>query len=172
MSTDNSLRDALTRQLDTSWSLAALHLRTLTTEECLWRPAPLGAHVHETAEHRWVADWPDDESYAAGPPSIAWLTWHIGFWWTNVLEGGSFAPGDISWPGAAEATRSWIERLRDRWVALLTSLDDDDVKSAHRTKWPFTDRPFADVVAWVNVELTKNAAEIGYGRFLYAVRER
>ena len=26
-----------------------------------------------------------------------------------------------------------------------------------------------DVVAWVNVELTKNAAEIGYARFLYAV---
>lgn len=24
--------------------------------------------------------------------------------------------------------------------------------------------------AWVNVELTKNAAEIGYARFLYAVR--
>jgi NADPH-dependent 2,4-dienoyl-CoA reductase/sulfur reductase-like enzyme len=29
--------------------------------------------------------------------------------------------------------------------------------------------PFGDVVAWVNVELTKNAAEIGYARFLYAV---
>jgi hypothetical protein len=27
------------------------------------------------------------------------------------------------------------------------------------------------VIAWVNVELTKNAAEIGYARFLYAVRE-
>jgi len=27
-----------------------------------------------------------------------------------------------------------------------------------------------DVVAWVNVELTKNAAEIGYARFLHAVR--
>ncbi len=27
-----------------------------------------------------------------------------------------------------------------------------------------------DVVAWVNVELTKTAAEIGYARFLYAVQ--
>jgi hypothetical protein len=26
------------------------------------------------------------------------------------------------------------------------------------------------VVAWVNVELTKNAAETGYARFLYQVR--
>jgi hypothetical protein len=33
----------------------------------------------------------------------------------------------------------------------------------------FQDRPFGDVIAWVNVELTKNAAEIGYARFLYAV---
>ena len=30
---------------------------------------------------------------------------------------------------------------------------------------------FGDVVAWVNIELMKNAAEIGYARFLYAVRE-
>jgi hypothetical protein len=26
------------------------------------------------------------------------------------------------------------------------------------------------VVAWLTVELTKNASEIGYARFLYAVR--
>ncbi len=38
------------------------------------------------------------------------------------------------------------------------------------TRWPFTDRPFADVVAWVSLELTKNAAEIGYVRFLHAAR--
>ena len=41
-----------------------------------------------------------------------------------------------------------------------------------RTRWLFRDRPFGDVVAWVNVELTKNAAEIGYARFLYAVSAR
>jgi len=38
-----------------------------------------------------------------------------------------------------------------------------------RTKWPFREGSFGDVVAWVNVELTKNAAEIGYARFLFAV---
>lgn len=46
---------------------------------------------------------------------------------------------------------------------------DADGKWRERTRWPFRDRPFGDVVAWVNVELTKNAAEIGYARFLYAV---
>ena len=44
-----------------------------------------------------------------------------------------------------------------------------DLQSTERPRWPFCDRPFGDVVAWVNVELTKNAAEIGYARFLYAV---
>jgi hypothetical protein len=42
------------------------------------------------------------------------------------------------------------------------------MRSDQRTRWPFQDRPFGDVIAWVNVELTKNAAEIGYARFLYA----
>ena len=46
----------------------------------------------------------------------------------------------VTWPGTADCVRAWL------------------------------DRPFGDVVAWVNVELTKNAAEIGYARFLYAVR--
>jgi len=30
----------------------------------------------------------------------------------------------------------------------------------------------ADVIAWVNIDLTKNASEIGYARFLYAVTAR
>jgi hypothetical protein len=45
-----------------------------------------------------------------------------------------------------------------------------DLVSTARTRWPFRERPFGDVIAWVNVELTKNAAEVGYARFLYATR--
>jgi hypothetical protein len=48
-------------------------------------------------------------------------------------------------------------------------ITDEDLRSTQRTRWPFQDRPFGDVIAWVNVEFTKNAAEIGYARFLYAV---
>lgn len=56
------------------------------------------------------------------------------------------------------------------WRAVLDHLTDDDLKSTQRTRWPFRERPFGDVVTWVNVELTKNASEIGYARFLYASR--
>lgn len=58
-------------------------------------------------------------------------------------------------------------RCRRRWLEQLT---DDDLHSTQRTRWPLQDRPFGDVIAWANVELTKNAAELGYARFLYAVR--
>ncbi|WP_156943718.1 hypothetical protein [Alkaliphilus transvaalensis] len=33
---------------------------------------------------------------------------------------------------------------------------------------PLADGNFADIALWLNGELMKNTAEIGYGRFLYA----
>jgi hypothetical protein len=163
----------LTRQFDTAWKLASFHLDTLTTEECFWRPAASGPHVHQDADGRWRADWPDRESYDLGPPSIAWLTWHIGFWWSMVLN-HSFGDRTLSrekvlWPGEAAAVRGWIRTLHDEWAVILARSDADDLHLTRATRWPFTDRPFGDLIAWVNVELTKNAAEIGYARFLYSV---
>jgi hypothetical protein len=83
---------------------------------------------------------------------------------------GKLTRDAVTWPGTAEGVREWLGRLRREWVAAVDKLDDSDLQSTQRTRWPFSDRPFGDVVAWVNVELTKNAAEIGYARFLYAVR--
>ncbi|MGH8249847.1 MAG: DinB family protein [Steroidobacteraceae bacterium] len=79
---------------------------------------------------------------------------------------------NVMWPGNAEAVREWLGGLQRQWRARLAQIADDDLRSTQRTRWPMRDRPFGDVVAWVNVELTKNAAEIGYGRFLYAVSAR
>ena len=166
----------LIRQLETAWKLTSFHLDGLGTDECLWRPAQRGLHVRQVTNETWRADWPHHEGYDLGPPSIAWLTWHIGFWWSMVID-HSFGDGvlsreDVTWPGNAEDTRDRIEQLHREWRSRLEQLTDDDLRSPERTRWPFRDRPFGDVVAWVNVELTKNAAEIGYARFLYAVRER
>lgn len=167
-------RDVLIRQFDIAWALTQYHLDGLTTEECLWRPARVGLHVHREADGTWRAEWPEHEGYTLGPPSIAWVTWHMGFWWSMVLD-HSFGDArlqreDVAWPGSAEATLEWLGRLAGRWRAALEQLDDDELLSHTRTRWPFTDRPLADVVAWATVELTKNAAELGYARFLYAVR--
>ena len=167
-------RDYLLRQFEIAWQLTSFHLEGLTTEECLWRPAQEGLHVYQGPDGGWRGDWPDRETYDIGPPSIGWVTWHLGFWWSMALD-HSFGPGllsreEVVWPGTADGVREWIGRLQDRWRGALAEVTDDDLRSTERTRWPFRDRPFGDVIAWANVELTKNAAEIGYARFLYAVR--
>ena len=68
--------------------------------------------------------------------------------------------------------RTWIGTLEARWRTALAGLGDAELRATGRTRGPIQDRPFGDVVAWANVELMKNAAEIGYARFLYAVRPR
>ena len=98
----------------------------------------------------------------------------MGFWWSMVLDhslgAGKLTREAVTWPGTADGVRESLGRLRNEWVAALDQLTDSDLQSSQRTRWPFRDRPFGDVVAWVNVELTKNASELGYARFLYAVR--
>ncbi|HJR35459.1 MAG TPA: DinB family protein [Gemmatimonadales bacterium] len=167
-------RDYLVRQLDTAWKLTSFHLDGLTTEECLWRPASAGPHVHQLPSGDWRADWPEHERYDLGPPSIAWITWHIGFWWSMALDHSfgdrTLSRETVTWPGSADAVREWVAGLQGAWREQLEHLTDADLQSPERTRWPFRDRPFGDVIAWVNIELTKNAAEIGYGRFLHAVR--
>ena len=172
----DAARGYLLRQFDTSWRLASVHLDGLTTEECLWRPAPAGLHVHPLPGGRWRADWPSHEGYDLGPPSIAWTTWHVGLWWSMALDhafgAGTLGREAVLWPGTADGVRAWLGGLHAEWRARLERLTPGELGSAERTRWPFRDRPFGDVVAWATVELTKNAAEIGYARFLYAVRAR
>jgi hypothetical protein len=164
----------LLRQLDTAWKLARHHLDGLSTGECLWRPAARGLHVRRRDDGAWLADWPDREGYDIGPPSIAWTSWHMAFWWSMALDhsfgDGSLARESVTWPGSADAVRGEITRLHDAWRSSVAALSEDDLQDDARTRWPFRSRPFADVVAWANVELVKNASEIGYVRFLYAVR--
>lgn len=172
----NEATGYLIRQLDSAWKLAAFHLDGLTTEECLRRPAPRGLHVRRDAGGTWRAEWPAHEGYDLGPPSIAWLTWHMEFWWSMVLN-HSFGDGtlereQVTWPGDALRVVESLGRLHSAWRSALGGLSAEDLRSSERTRWPFQGRPFGDVVAWANVELTKNAAEIGYARFLHAVRER
>ena len=162
------LGDCLLRQLDIAWKLASYHLDGLTTEDCLWRPAERGPHVFRE-EDRWTLDWPPNEEYSAGPPSIAWIGWHMLFWWSMALD-WNFGPAtlkreNVAWPGDAEGLRRELEALYDKWRSELEALDDDELQ-APSARWPFAGRSLADVFAWANVELTKNAAEIGYARFL------
>ena len=167
----------LRRQFKTAWSAHGYCISPdLDTEECLWRPAAQGMHVHRAPDGTWRADWPEHERYDLGPSSIgagSRGTWDSGGRWCSTIPSGrrKLTREAVTWPVLRTACVNALgatARRVDRSGA--TELDDGDLRSTQRTRWPFGDRPFGDVVAWVNVELTKNAAEIGYARFLYAVR--
>ncbi|MBC5781505.1 DinB family protein [Ramlibacter sp. USB13] len=166
------VRGCLERQFAVAWQLTGYHLEGLTTAECLWRPAARGLHVHRDAQGHWQADWPTTEDYTLGPSSIGWLTWHLGFWWSMALDhnfgGGTLTREAIAWPGEADQVRAWISGLQQRWAAALHDTTDEELASPVRVRWPFQQRPLADLFAWANTELAKNAAEIGYARFLHA----
>lgn len=164
----------LLHQLQTAWSLTSYHLETLTTEECLWRPAKQGLHVERAEDGIWRADWPEHEGYDLGPPSIAWITWHMIFWWSMALD-HSFGPATLSkeqvfWPGTAEGARARIGQLHDEWRLRVERMSDSELADTTHVRWPFQGQSFAHLIAWCNLELIKNASEIGYARFLYAVR--
>ena len=157
-------------QFDLAWKLASYHFDGLTTEDCLWQPEPRGPHVRRDEGDAWIADWPPNEEYSAGPPSIAWIGWHMLYWWSMALDhnfgSATLVREEVGWPGDAEGMRIELTRLRDEWRGQLRSLGDSALQATGRVRWPFTERPLADLFAWANVELAKNAAEMGYARFL------
>jgi hypothetical protein len=164
----------LQKQYGIAWRLASHHLADLGDEECHWRPARTGLHVRLTGDGQWLGEWPVHEGYDLGPPSIAWLLWHIGCWWSmtinHAFEDATLTMEAVRCPGTAEGARAWIQSLDARWRHLLDGLDDTALRATERSRWPIRDRPFGEVVAWLNLELMKNAAELGYARFLYATR--
>lgn len=170
----NQLAALLLRQHETAWRLAAHHLDGLGLEECLWRPSTQGLHVGTPNDGCWRGEWPEHEGYDLGPPSMAWLLWHMVFWWSMVVDhsfgDATLERDSIYCPADPDAVGVLLKALHDEWTERVSGLSEDALRSAKDTRWPFKDRPFGDVVGWVNIELTKNAAELGYARFLYATR--
>ncbi|GAA4080510.1 DinB family protein [Actinomadura miaoliensis] len=167
--------ELLLRQLDIAWALFEYHLKDLDDAVCLWEPAPHCWTVRQDERARWVADWQVPEPDPVPAVTIAWVTWHIGYWWTTVL-GHCFGDGapdreEITWPGGAAATAAWLGGLKDRWREELTRLGDADLDSTERTATlPWGEMTLADVAGWVTVELTKNVAEVGLLRNLHGAR--
>ncbi|MED4957793.1 DinB family protein [Paenibacillus sp. FSL R5-0527] len=167
----NAIQSALHFQYQISSQMLDIHLTGLTDDEYFWRPASTGLHfVNESGYLR--ADWPEFEGYEIGPASITWLTWHIIFWWSMVLDhsfgDGTLTRENIPCPGSAKEANDKILQLKKQWEAATDRLSNDEWHTDDRTKWPFSGKPFYELSAWLNLELMKNAAEIGYCRFLYA----
>nr|BFE99344.1 hypothetical protein GCM10020241_10200 [Streptoalloteichus tenebrarius] len=106
-------------------------------------------------------------------PTIAWLTWHVGWWWSVTLDHvNGRRPRErteIRWPGPGEPTIDWLRALRVEWIAALDRMTDAELDAPAWFPWPEgSGQVVAHTVAWVNAELMKNAAEIGQLRLLRA----
>ncbi len=168
-----SQSDLLRRQFDLTWALFEYHLDRLEPEDFLWKPASHCWTVRRTPDGTWLPDWADTEPDPVPVPTIAWLSWHIGWWWGVTLDHVEGRPPrartDVTWPGAGKPTVQWLRDLRTAWLTALTRLTDTDLSAT--APFPWQDDPehtVADMLAWANAELMKNAAEIGQLRLLRA----
>ncbi|MGC4866415.1 DinB family protein [Micromonospora sp. DT53] len=162
-------------QFDLTWSLFEYHLERLDPADFLWEPAPHCWSVRQSTDGTWIPDWADTEPDPVPVPTIGWLTWHVGWWWTvtmDHLRGGSARQRTaVAWPGAGEPTVAWLRGLRTEWLGLLGQLSDNDLDRIATFPWPDqTDLTVTHTIGWVNSELMKNVAEIGQLRLLRAAR--
>jgi hypothetical protein len=113
------------------WSLLDEHLATLTEDDVQWAPVPGMWTVRQGDDGRWRPDWIEPEPGDGPPATIGWLTWHIGWWWTEALaawHGEPFRPREeIYWPGSATAATIWIRDLASRWRQVLAELPGADL---------------------------------------------
>lgn len=168
--------DAARRQFDIAWALAEFHLAALTDEDFGWRPADLCWTVHRDDAGRWHADFADAEPDPVPIPTIAWLTWHIDYWWSaaiDALQGRSpRGASDVTWAGTGRAAVARLHSLAGQWRELLADTTAEELTKPATFPWgPDQSRTVADTVLWVTVELTKNVAEIGQLRLLRAAGE-
>lgn len=103
-----------------------------------------------------TADWPDEESSPLPEATIAWLLWHIEWWWGNtqrICDGQEpVGPEAHQWSGSTAE----IARLKNSWIRYLRTTDPNVIISGLMPE----DAPIWSIAGWVNFELTKNLSEI------------
>ncbi|WP_043639093.1 DinB family protein [Nonomuraea candida] len=170
-------RNELARwQFELTWSLFEYHLERLRPGDFLWEPGPRCWTVREDAAGRWVPDWVEVEPDPVPVPTIGWVSWHIGWWWSVAIDHLSGREPrertEVTWPGDGEAAVGWLRGLREEWLAVLDRLSDADLDAT--APFPWQGDPaytVAHMIAWVNTELTKNVTEIGQLRLLRAASD-
>ncbi|SDM19592.1 DinB superfamily protein [Allokutzneria albata] len=169
-----SPRALLRWQFDLTWSLFDYHLARLEPADFLWEPGNLCWTVHRGEDGAWRPDWDEAELDPIPVPTIAWVTWHIGWWWSTAID---HARGrtprervDVTWPGDGAAAVAWLRDLRTEWVSVLGGLTEAELDAVAPFPWPNDpEHRIAHMVAWVNAELMKNVTEVGQLRMLRQV---
>lgn len=157
------VKQVLQKQLSISWALLDYHMQQWRDDDLFWTSTSSHWTMHQV-DGTWVPDWAEAEPIPVPAPTIAWLTWHIGWWWTTALahleQADVPARETIAWPGTCASITQWLGSVHGAWRAALSATDRLDDESVF--PWPAgSGHTVADLCAWVNIELMKNAAEIG-----------
>lgn len=150
------MREVLLSELELVWGFATRFVvRDLDPDLVAWEPSTNVVAVRSGPDG-WVADWPDEEHPPIPEATVAWLLWHIEFWWGNAIRASRGemvrAPDQVRWSGSTEG----LQALHDEWAQTLKVADLDRAVVGLMPE----PRPFWFVAAWVTFELTKNLAEI------------
>ena len=157
-------RILLQRQLEIMWRFATdFVVDQVDLELGLWEPSTNVCTVRRVAGE-WVADWPDEDNGPLPDATIAWLLWHIEWWWNDTIariQGRpGLSPSDHSWSGGTAG----IVTAKQAWDGVFTTADLDALVDWHMPQ----PQPVWFIAGWVNVELTKNLAEINQLKSLRA----
>lgn len=166
-----SRRELLCWQFDLAWSLTELHLAALGRDDFLWEPAARCWTVRPLPDGTWVPDWEVPEPDPVPVPTIGWISWHIGWWWSVATDHAQGRPPRdrtaFTWPGDGDVAIRWLRDLRSDWIAVLDGLTDADLDAPAAFPWGAeAGLTVAHMIGWVNAELMKNVAEIGQLRLL------
>ncbi|MBU7598345.1 DinB family protein [Streptomyces sp. P38-E01] len=153
-------------QFDLTWSLFEYHLELLEPEDFLWAPTVNRWTVHRTEDGSWAPDFAKSEPDPVPLPTVAWVSWHLGWWWgvaaDHVHGRTPRERTEVVWPGPGEPTIEWLRGLRTDWLTGLDGLTESALAATAPFPWQNDPRhTVGHMVAWVNAELMKNVAEIG-----------
>jgi len=161
-------RALLQRQLGLEWRFARDFIfGRIDDELALWSPVADPCTARRT-DDGWVADWPDEDGESPTIATIAWILWHIEWWWTDTLSrvggGDPLPPEQHLWSGGTDQ----IEALKRQWDDVLATDDLD-----RRISWVLPEpQPLWVIAAWLNFELAKNLSEINQLKMLRAALGR
>ncbi|MFB8003226.1 DinB family protein [Nocardia sp. NPDC056000] len=163
---DTSRSAVLRLQFDIVWGLLDYHLERLVTDDFLWEPAQVVWTLRQDEHGHWVPDWADSEPDPIPVPTIGWISWHIGWWWSVTIDHLRHRSprdrDDVRWPGPGPAVAEWLRELRLQWLEILDGCTEADLETP--IGFPWQDDPAKSAIhtiAWANAELMKNAAELG-----------
>src|SRR5690554_2542380 len=112
------IKENILFQMDMCWQLYLYHITNLGEQEAHWSIDPQGLQVRKK-DDEWCIDWPESESYEMGPASIAWIMWHIIYWWSMALNWNfgskTLKKEDVPSPGSIEKAKATLESLHEQW---------------------------------------------------------